>query len=854
VGWGKKELAAGMSDQLEQARRLVETFANYDDNGQYAEIIALKDEALQLATALAQNTEKWFPQRYTQDDRSVTIALHEGLGVAYERMGMFVESVDLHKQRLDEAQRLRDDKGTAYAFKWLGNAHRLLMQHDQALGVHQRRLDLLESKPLLFNTSEMADAIKDVAQCYLHLGRSADSLKMHKKQLKRAEREGNVDRQILALTDLASAQSQSPSPDENAYDSLNKAVALVEMSERAGTSIRKAYHTYYRLGVVCSHMLQTTHFFLYTTHKKAGILPSEQNGYLQPAESGGKKDQVFEALHAFRRAIELHNDDKCAQATASFKQDALLLSARLLYMQGNEDEAVTALEESLEITVSMARALCAGCQQTRGQVSMLESTCGKCGVARYCNKEHQRMSWAPQMGEVKVTGVTQFLSHRFLCSALKSFKRIAKGKQQSEECRKEMLGLLQTMSHWKPPDVRGTQAILAKKQLVAGVVVEISSLKSSPELNGRQGKLIRYMGTMAEFLDFKNENDSSAEKWKVELEPLNSDPTTTTTTSKTIVTRASNLTYVSGPPDTEDETWWTSPQEDEEAAKLIIQMRLADGGGGGGGGEGKGGGGGAEASLEDGASTSGAREPGEFKEGDVVKLHSLQTDAFNGIFGTLTQFNLDMERWCVQLEKTPGKIIKVRATNLTFIRELKPKPLPGNNEIHITLTKMFDLHERQDWKGLLDMEGESLLTARALVLPTSGRQGRAEAVYCWLGIANERLAQKEQLRGTDIREYHHTNKALALYQQQLACTQEFGGTAAMRLCEARARGNLGNAYVLKGEYARAFEMHEHALSMFKQLGNRACSAVSCQTLAQLCVTPEVAQPERRQEFMSGFLQ
>lgn len=74
-----------------------------------------------------------------------------------------------------------------------------------------------------------------------------------------------------------------------------------------------------------------------------------------------------------------------------------------------------------------------------------------------------------------------------------------------------MLGLLQIMSHWKPTDINSTQAILAKKKLVAGVV-EISSLKSSPELNGRQGKLIQYMGTMAEFLDFKNEIDSSAEK------------------------------------------------------------------------------------------------------------------------------------------------------------------------------------------------------------------------------------------------------------------------------------------------------------------------------------------------------
>jgi hypothetical protein len=46
-----------------------------------------------------------------------------------------------------------------------------------------------------------------------------------------------------------------------------------------------------------------------------------------------------------------------AYATASLKQDALLFSARLLYTQGNEDEAVQVLEASLELTVAMARVI-----------------------------------------------------------------------------------------------------------------------------------------------------------------------------------------------------------------------------------------------------------------------------------------------------------------------------------------------------------------------------------------------------------------------------------------------------------------------------------------------------------------
>jgi hypothetical protein len=85
---------------------------------------------------------------------------------------------------------------------------------------------------------------------------------------------------------------------------------------------------------------------------------------------------VFQALHAFKRAIELHEEQQNGpDDTSNFKQDALLLSARLLYMQDNEDEAVQALEQSLEITVAMARIMCAHCRQVRVCVHERQCVC-----------------------------------------------------------------------------------------------------------------------------------------------------------------------------------------------------------------------------------------------------------------------------------------------------------------------------------------------------------------------------------------------------------------------------------------------------------------------------------------------
>jgi hypothetical protein len=249
------------------------------------------------------------------------------------------------------------------------------------------------------------------------------------------------------------------------------------------------------------------------------------------------------------------------------------------------------------------------------------------------------------------------------------------------------------MAHWKPSDAFATAGKLAERVLVAGATVKLASLKSSPELNGRQGKLVQYMasmGTLAEFLN-SNELDCSAEKWQVQLDPVASG-LSGSFEAKTIVAKASNLAYVSGPAGAEDENWWTSPLEDEEAAKML-QQRRGDGEGGGarfpsgeGGGAGDSGGTGAGLggraglvglSKEDAEHVILVRGAVELQVRDVVKMHSLQTaEAFNGLFGTLMQWVGDAERWAVQLQKTPGKVIIIRADNLMFVRERKAKPLP----------------------------------------------------------------------------------------------------------------------------------------------------------------------------------
>ena len=194
------------------------------------------------------------------------------------------------------------------------------------------------------------------------------------------------------------------------------------------------------------------------------------------------------------------------------------------------------------------------------------------------------------------------------------------------------------------------------------------------------------------------------------------------------------------------------------------------------------------------------------------------------------------------------KLIRFRASNITFVRRKKQRTLPGDLEIDKTLSKMKHLSDRQDWKGILAMEAEALLTARALILPTSRRKVDAERCYFYLFDANSNLAS--HVASTAREKKAHHEKALEMCEQQLAIVQRFGGL----LHVSKAKANMATLHLMQQDFSRAFSMLEQARRTFRALGDKESEFTACYTLATICNMPTVGQEERLEELVETCAQ
>ena len=120
--------------------------------------------------------------------------------------------------------------------------------------------------------------------------------------------------------------------------------------------------------------------------------------------------------------------------------------------------------------------------------------------------------------------------------------------------------------------------------------------------------------------------------------------------------------------------------------------------------------------------------------------------------------------------------------------------------------------------------------------------------FFFLGLAHEKLASAGSI--SKARKRFHVDKALESYQHELEFARKIGS----RSEEANALGNLANAYLLKGDHPRWFEMADDALSPFKELGDSMRVATACRNLMQLCDLPQVGQSRRKQEFIKTYHQ
>ena len=153
-------------------------------------------------------------------------------------------------------------------------------------------------------------------------------------------------------------------------------------------------------------------------------------------ESSSVLDTV-EAETCFEQALAIAQEHDIHERSY-IQTTTLLLGAVLAFHAGEEDKAVQLVQQFLTITVEEGRHHCAQCGQARGEEAQM-LTCGGCGVARFCNAQHQKRAWKDG----------SLLQHKWLCPLLCKWKLVVKSKNDKKvaklsphDCRHDIIAFL----------------------------------------------------------------------------------------------------------------------------------------------------------------------------------------------------------------------------------------------------------------------------------------------------------------------------------------------------------------------------------------------------------------------------
>jgi len=160
--------------------------------------------------------------------------------------------------------------------------------------------------------------------------------------------------------------------------------------------------------------------------------------------TGENTPKVISALHLARAwslvALELksqHPGHDCYESDFGISLDL----ARQEYLLGEVDDSISMLELYLSVCGRSGRSRCEFCSQVRGEDAAME-TCSGCRVARYCSREHQKLSWNSR----KKSNRLHTFSHKVMCPLWKRWRSVEKGKETAEDCRQFFLDFLASLN------------------------------------------------------------------------------------------------------------------------------------------------------------------------------------------------------------------------------------------------------------------------------------------------------------------------------------------------------------------------------------------------------------------------
>ena len=327
-------------------------------------------------------------------DKAVECNVLVSLGQVFNSLGHFSRAIAIHTQALEISRENDDISLQACCHGSLGLAHGCIGEYQSAIANHERCLVL---------AVRMGDSkLEGISHC--NLGSLFNMTGDYDKAIR------SIEMGICMAKRVDDVPCQS-----RGYMSLGECFMHLQRYEEAIQTFELALPICLDInddiGQAASHM-QMGACYIFMAQAKQGT---------------AGLDAVVKASDIFSRVLEIAENNP-HHVVRNIRVQVYLEKAKLLYMQGNQDEALGWLERHLEMVVNMGRTLCMGCGLVRDlQEEML--SCSHCKAVRYCNKAHQRMSWIAD-------------GHKFICPLLRKWRRMMKGKEARESVRQDLVDFL----------------------------------------------------------------------------------------------------------------------------------------------------------------------------------------------------------------------------------------------------------------------------------------------------------------------------------------------------------------------------------------------------------------------------
>ena len=351
------------------------------------------------------------------------------LGQVFNSLGQFSRAICMHTQALEMARDNGDVSLQACALGSLGLAFGCMGKYQDAITNHERCLVL---------AVRMGDSkLEGISQC--NLGGLFTIIGDHDKAIRTIEMGISKAKQV----DDIPCQGRG-------YMSLGECFMHLQQYEQAIQTFELALpicvETNDDIGQAASKM-QMGACYVFMAQDKQGT---------------ARLDAVARASEIYSSVLELA-DSNPHHVVRNIRAQVYLEKAKLVYMQDNMDEALGWLERHLDLVVNMGRTMCMGCGLVRCTREEMLS-CSHCKAVRYCNIDHQRMSW---IGD----------GHKFICPLLRKWRRMAKGKEARESVRQDLMDFL-TSAH-PPQSLRLSAGGFAAAVPFFGTCDEAITLKSN---------------------------------------------------------------------------------------------------------------------------------------------------------------------------------------------------------------------------------------------------------------------------------------------------------------------------------------------------------------------------------------